>query len=60
MRRAEDIRGDVEAAIDAPEGLGAFIEQARPFAERAGSLAVWPASLAARVGATQGDHLVNC
>jgi hypothetical protein len=55
MRRAEGVRGDVEPAVDAPEGSGALVDQARPFAERAGTLAgksVVLGAIATRVGTT--------
>ena len=72
VRGAGGVRRDVEAALDAAERCGALVEQARPFRERAvravGSagppvgavpLAGRSGSLAARVGAAQGDHLVE-
>jgi len=55
MRRAGGVRGDVEAAVDAAERLGALVDQARPFAERAASLAgksVALGAIATRVGTT--------
>jgi hypothetical protein len=52
MRRAEGVRRDVEPAVDAPEGSGALVDQARPFPERAASLAGWSGAIATRVGTT--------